>query len=230
MPDADSRPDRPAQQLPVDLPGGMFGRSWFMSLDDPERGAYESLNAESAAVWAAWIAGDLDAADRLDALGDDQRNATMTALGFEPTPRPSQQAGKLTVGSRRNTEIGDSAGEKLIKRHQSRLDQSPVAQRYPQMRSSTAERSSARGTATQPQSRSRARNSSAAVIAWVLIVVGIAAVATAQAVGRESVDVGFGISLSAQEPWAQPVTWGGAALAVIGLAMLLTRNRARPEG
>lgn len=225
--------------VPRDLPGGLWGRSWFMRLDDTERAAYESLHAESAAVWAAWITGDLDAAERLDALDDEQRTRTTTALGLEPTPRPAQQAGKLTVASRRSTEQGDSAGEKLIKRHQGKLDQNPAAtQRFPPMRSSAAAHSTARSTTgqqrpnptrnagRQPRGRPGAPNSSTAVVAWVLIIVGIAAVAIAQAFGRDSVDMGFGVSLSAQEPWAQPLTWGGAALAVVGIAILLTKNRA----
>lgn len=197
-----------------------------MSLDDTERAAYESLDTDSAAVWRVWIVGDLDAAERLDALDDEQRTLTMTALGLEPSPRPAQQAGQLAVTSRRGTPQGDSGGEKLIKRHQSRLDQNPTAAtQFPPMRSNPAARSRAQPTAGRPRRQSTAGSNTAVLVAWALIVIGIASVAIAQIFGRDSVEVGFGISLTAQEPWAQPLTWGGAALAVIGLALLVTRNR-----
>lgn len=221
----------------------------YMSLDDAERAAHAKLDDESAQVWAAWVAGDLDAAEHLDALSDEQRTLTMTALRLKPTARPSQHLNQLTVTFRSGDGLEVSAGEKLIRRHQDLLDKNPAASPFPPMRSNPAARSTAPPAARQtrdspaqhrstpparstthsgverPRSRTAASNNTTALIAWVLIVIGVVSVLIAQVLGRDSVDVGFGVSLTAQEPWAQPLTWGGAALAVIGIAMLLTRTR-----
>ena len=196
-----------------------------MSLDDAEHAAYESLDSESLEVWSAWIAGDPDAAERLDVLDDEQRTLTMTALGLEPFLAPSVQNGKLTVAPRHSTQMGTGAGEKLIRHFQEVLDRSPSTTRFPPTTSSTPAQSTPLDPTRHQRNGPRARSNIAAVVAWVLIIVGIVSVAIAPIFGRDSVDMGFGISLSAQEPWAQPLTWGGAALSVIGIAVLLTRNR-----
>ena len=221
MSDDDPGPSRPAGKLPADLPGGMFGRSVYMRLDDEERTAFGSLDTESREVWGAWIAGDLTAAPRLDALSDDQRTVTMTALGLKPTQRPAQRGNQLNVTPRRTDQQAGSAGQTLQRRHQSRLNQHTAAQRYPPV--GTRGQAVERGQRSQ-QRRSTARNTRS-VIGWVLIVVGVAAVAIAQSLGRQTADLGFGFSVTAQLPWVPPVTWGGVAFAIIGLALLLTGNR-----
>ena len=66
---------------------------------------------------------------------------------------------------------------------------------------------------------------------WTLIVLGIVGVLVAQIAGKDSMDMGWGVSLNAELPWVQPVTWVGVAVAVIGVAILPTsQGRATTGG
>ena len=237
MSDADPQSSHTAEDPPSDLPGGMFGRSLFMRLDDEERAAYASLDADSREVWAAWITGDLDAAKQLDALDDGQRTVTMTALGLEPTPRPAQQGKQLNVTPRAGREQDASAGETLMRRQQSRLDQDThrTPDRFPPVgpRGRIAKRAQPQQHREQQQRRQTARTAARhtrTAVGWILIVAGVAAVVIAQSVGRQSQNLGFGLSVTAQLPWVAPVTWSGIGVAIIGLALLLTGNRSASRG
>ena len=62
------------------------------------------------------------------------------------------------------------------------------------------------------------------IASWALIAVGVGAIVVPRFLGRDSVDF-FGMTLTAEAPRAQPVTWAGVAVAIVGVALLVTRGR-----